>query len=47
MVNMVSGLNLEGGLALTGDVEVNKLTSLQRLNQRILRRAAEVSAFSV
>ena len=27
MANMVSGLNLGGALGLTGDVEVNELTS--------------------
>ena len=43
MVNMVGGLNLEGAPGLTGDVEVNELTSLQRFNRRILRRTAEVS----
>lgn len=43
--NTVSGLDLERGLGLTGNVEVNELTSPQRLNMRILRRTAEVSAF--
>lgn len=45
MANAVSGLDLEGGLGLAGNVEVNELTSLQRLNMRILRRTAEGSAF--
>ena len=40
----VGGLNLEGGLVLTGNVDVNELTSLQRLGRRIVRRTAEVSA---
>lgn len=33
------------GSGLTGDVEVNELTSPQRLDQTILRRTAEASAF--
>lgn len=45
MANMVSGLNLEGQLGLKGNVEVNELTSLQRLNRRILRRIADASPF--
>lgn len=35
--------DLERGFGLTGDVEVNELTSLRRLNERIVRRTAEVS----
>lgn len=45
MASMVGGLNLEGGLDLTGDVEVNKLTSQQRPERRILRRTAELCLF--
>lgn len=43
VLNMTSGLNLQGRSALTGDAELNKLTSQQR---GILRRKAEISAFS-
>ena len=32
------------GFSLTADVEVNELTSVQRLKQRVVRRTAEVSA---
>lgn len=42
--NTLGGLNLEGGLVLTGNVDVNELTSLQRLSRRMVRRTAEVSA---
>lgn len=45
MASMVGGLNLEGGFDLTGDVEVNKLTSQQRPERRILRRTAELCLF--
>ena len=45
MADMVSGLNLDGGVGLTGNGEVVELTSLQGLNRIILRRTAGLSAF--
>lgn len=42
MFNMTGGLNPEREPDLTGDVEVNKLTSLQR---QTLERTAEIPAF--
>lgn len=41
MGSMAGGLNLEGGLGLTGDVEVSKLTSPLRPSRSILRRTDE------
>lgn len=42
---MVSDVDLKRKLDLTGVVAGNELTSLQRLDRRILRRTAEVSEF--